>query len=135
MDYLQALTSGHNGCLAVIHATRPSDAVRRLETMALYAGLNLPSWAIRQQILSGLNLIVHQDQLVDGTRKITYITELERLDEGQVVVRDLFDFQVDRIDESGKVNGRFRALGNKPRFMNLFRTRGVEIDEGVFSED
>jgi pilus assembly protein CpaF len=133
MDYLQALTSGHKGCLAVIHASNPPDAIRRLETMALYAGLNLPSWAIRQQIASGVDFIVQQEQLVDGSRKITVVSEVEGLEEDQVVLRDVFRFEIEQTDTKGTISGEFKALGT-PGSIDRFAKRGVTIDEAIFSD-
>jgi pilus assembly protein CpaF len=131
MDYLQALNSGHQGCLAVIHASRPSDAIHRLETMALYAGLNIPSWGIRRQISSGLNLIVQQDQLSDGTRKITYITEVGMMQGNAIALHDIFRYKVDGVEDDGTVKGEFVVL-SRPSFLPLFRKRGVSINEDMF---
>ncbi|MEW5982607.1 MAG: CpaF family protein [Acidobacteriota bacterium] len=132
MDYLQAQTSGHRGCLAVIHASSPKDAVMRLETMALYAGLNLPAWAIRQQIASGLQLIVQHEQLNDGRRVVTHLTEVVGAGESGIELRDIFGFDVDGVADSREVKGRFVAKG-LPGFFPLFRQRGVPIDERVFA--
>jgi pilus assembly protein CpaF len=134
MDYLQALTSGHTGCLAVIHASNPSDAIRRLETMALYAGLNLPSWAIRQQIASGLDFIVQHEQLVDGSRKVTVVSEVEGLEGDEIVLRDLFRFEIEETDGEKRITGKFRALAT-PSAIDRFARRGVVIDEAVFNEE
>ncbi len=133
MDYLQALTSGHTGCLAVIHASNPSDAITRLETMALYAGLDLPSWAIRQQIASGLDFIVQQEQLVDGSRKVTHVTEVEGLEGNQVVLRDIFRYEIERTGGNQETAGKFVALG-APTSIDRFLKRGVPVDEAIFEE-
>lgn len=132
MDYLQAQTSGHRGCLAVIHAATPRDALARLETMALYAGLNLPAWAIREQIASGLDLIVQHEQFPDGTRKLTHITEVAGFREGEIELRDVFAFEVDEATENGEVRGRFAVKGT-PGFLPEFRKRGVTLDEAIFT--
>ena len=134
MDYLQALNSGHRGCLAVIHASRPSDAIARLETMASYAGLNIPIWGIRRQISSGLNLIVQQEQFVDGSRRITYITEVQAFKDNKMHLSDIFRFEVEDVDENGKVHGSFKGYG-KPKFFSLFKKKGIEIDENIFVPD
>jgi len=133
MDYIQALNSGHKGCLAVIHTPTPQDAITRLETMALYVGLNLPPWAIRKQLASGLDLVVQQDQLMDGTRKITYITEVGKLKGEEIDLKDLFRYEIEGIDKDSKVKGRFLALG-PPSFFSLFKKRGVELEESLFKE-
>ncbi|MDD4294226.1 MAG: CpaF family protein [Candidatus Omnitrophica bacterium] len=134
MDYLQALNSGHGGCLSVIHASSPYDALTRLETMALYAGLYMPVWAVRKQIASGLNIIVQHDQLIDGTRKITHITEVKGVENEEIILNELFTYELDKVDENGKVQGSFKAV-NKPSFMNLFKRRGVKLDESIFTPD
>ena len=133
MDYLQALNSGHRGCLAVIHASTTFDALTRLETTALYAGLNMPVWAIRKQITSGVDLIVQHDQLTDGSRKITYMTEVETMHDQEIILRDIFRYDIDKVDEEGKVVGAFRAK-NIPTFFPLFKKKGVELSEEIFKE-
>ncbi|MDP2923036.1 MAG: CpaF family protein [Candidatus Omnitrophota bacterium] len=134
MDYLQALNSGHRGCLAVIHASSPFDALTRLETTALYAGLYMPVWAIRKQIASGVDLIIQHDQLTDGSRKITYMTEvLDRLEGEEIILKDIFRYEIDKVDEEGRVQGAFRAK-NIPIFFPLFKKKGVELSEDIFKE-
>lgn len=133
MDYLQALNSGHRGCLAVIHASTPFDALTRLETTALYAGLNMPVWAIRKQIASGVDLIVQHDQLTDGSRKITYMTEVETLQDQEVIFKDIFRYEIEKVDEEGKVVGEFKAK-DIPTFFPLFKKKGVELSEEIFKE-
>ncbi|UCG35029.1 MAG: CpaF family protein [Candidatus Omnitrophota bacterium] len=134
MDYLQALNSGHRGCLAVIHASRPSDAMGRLETMSLYAGLNIPVWGIRRQISSGLNLIVQHDQLIDGSRKINYISEVGELSDNAIVLRDVFRYEAEEVTEEGKLKGKFKCLG-KPDFFTIFKKKGISINENIFKPD
>ncbi len=133
MDYLQALNSGHRGSLAVIHASDPVDALTRLETLALYAGLNLPVWAVRRQVSQGLDLIIQQEQLQDGSRKITYITEVGGLEKDQVSLRDIFTYEVEELTEDFKVKGSFKAK-NKPSFFHIFKKKGIDIDESIFGE-
>ncbi|MDD3296908.1 MAG: CpaF family protein [Candidatus Omnitrophica bacterium] len=134
MDYLQALNSGHRGSLAVIHASNPSDTLTRLETTALYASLNLPTWAIREQIASGLDLIVQHEQLIDGTRKITYVTEVEALKDNQIILKDIFRYKIEEVTEDFVVKGKFKALA-KPSFYPLFGRKGVKIKESIFKQD
>ncbi|UCC95560.1 MAG: CpaF family protein [Candidatus Omnitrophota bacterium] len=133
MDYLQALNSGHRGCLAVIHASSPSDALTRLETTALYAGLNIPVWALRKQIASGVDLIVQHEQLTDGSRKITYMTEVERLEGEEIVLKDIFRYDIERVDSDGKVRGTFKAK-NVPTFFPIFRKKGIDLKEDIFKD-
>lgn len=134
MDYLQALNSGHGGSLAVIHASSPADTLTRLETMALYAGLNLPTWAIRQQISSGLNLIIQHEQLTDGSRKITHLTEVGNVKDNEIILQDIFRYDIEEVSEDGKVKGSFRAIA-KPSFFPIFKKKGVRIDESIFTKD
>ncbi len=134
MDYIQALNSGHRGCLAVLHASTPEDSIMRLETMALYAGLNLPSWAIRKQIASGLNLVVQHEQLLDGSRKITYITEVVGIDENNnVILKDLFRYNIEGRKDDGKIKGKFVALG-LPSFYGMLKKKGFDLKEDIFKE-
>ena len=134
LDYLQAQTSGHRGCLAVIHASSPRDALARLETLALYAGVNLPVWAIRQQIASGLQLIVQHEQLGDGRRVISHITEVTGVTRDDVQTRDVFRFEVDETLPDQGVRGHF-AAGSAPSFLPLFRQRGVALDDRMFTQN
>ncbi len=134
MDYLQALNSGHKGSLAVIHASNPQDTLTRLETSALYASLNLPTWAIREQIAYGLDLIVQHEQLIDGSRKITYLTEVQNLKDNQVILQDIFRYYIEGVNEDLIVQGKFKACG-KPSFMHLFKKKGIKIDEKIFNPD
>lgn len=134
MDYLQALNSGHRGSLAVIHASNPSDTITRLETTALYASLNLPSWAIREQIASGIDLIVQHEQLIDGSRKITHLTEVEGLVKSQVILRDIFRYVIEEVTDDFVVKGKFRAYG-EPKFLHLFDKEGVKINKKIFTPD
>ena len=133
MDYLQALNSGHRGSLAVLHASTPTDAITRLETMALYAGLNLPTWAIRKQISLGLDLIVQHEQLGDGTRKLTYITEVGEVGDNEIMLHDIFRFEIDDVEEN-KVKGRFQAL-ERPSFYPVFKKKGIKLREDIFKEE
>jgi pilus assembly protein CpaF len=133
LDYLQALNSGHRGSLAVIHASTPTDAVGRLEIMALYAGINLPAWAIRGQISSGLDLIVQHLQQSDGSRKITYITEVGKIKENQIELRDIFRYEIEEVSADSGVKGRFKAK-NTPDFMPIFKKKGVALNQSIFKD-
>lgn len=134
MDYIQALNSGHRGCLAVIHASNPTNAVTRLGTMALYAGLNLPSSAIYDQISTGIDIIVQQEQLADGTRKISHITEVGKIREDKTIeLNDIFRYEIESMDEDFKVHGKFKALA-VPRCFPIFKKKGINISENIFKE-
>jgi pilus assembly protein CpaF len=128
MDFLQAINSGHDGTLAVLHASTPADVVGRLETMAMYAGLNLPSSEIRRQIASGLNLIIQHEQLADGSRKITCITEVSGIKDGNIVLNDIFRFEITDHMETGEVIGEFKLV-NQPANIARFKKRGIQLDK------
>ena len=129
LDYLQAINSGHDGTLAVLHASTPADVVGRLETMSMYAGLELPSSEIRRQIASGLNLIIQHEQLADGARKITYLTELGGIKEdGEIILNDLFRYEITGRADSGEVTGEFKLV-NRPVNIDRFKKRGVRLGE------
>lgn len=133
LDYLQALNSGHKGSLAIIHASTPADAINRLETMVLYSGINLPDWAINTQISSGLDLIVQLDQLSDGSRKATHITEVGKVKDNKVELRDIFRYEVEEDSTGSRVKGAFKAK-NVPEFLPLLGRKGIKIDESFFKE-
>lgn len=133
MEFLQALTSGHRGCSAVLHASSPADSIHRLETLALYAGLQLPVRTIREQIVSGLDVIIQHEQQSDGTRKITHVTEVAGMDEGEVQLRDLFRYTLLSTGPQGEVNGEFRAVAPVAD-PGYFEARGVELPAAWFEE-
>ena len=136
LDYLQALNSGHRGSLAVIHASSAYDAVGRLEVLALYAGLNLPAWAIRKQIASGLELVVQQEQMPDGSRKIVEISEIRDIEDNlNLDIRSLFRFQIEGYTSEGKIEGRFVATGEVPHFYKKLIQQGISLSERIFQEE
>jgi len=133
LDMLQAMNTGHDGSLSTVHANSPRDAVSRLETMVLMAGMELPSRAIREQITSALDLIVQITRMRDGSRRITHITEVHGM-EGQVVtLQDLFLFDYDAgLDSDGHFLGEQRPTGIRPRFTERLDQLGIAIDTSVF---
>ncbi|MBC7287199.1 MAG: CpaF family protein [Armatimonadetes bacterium] len=132
LDMLQAMNTGHDGSMSTLHSNSPRDTLSRLETMVLMAGTDLPSRAIREQIASALHLIVHQSRLRDGSRKITHITEVQRMEGEQIVLQDLFVFDQRGVDRNGKVVGEHVATGCTPLFMDLFEAEGVELPPDIF---
>jgi len=134
VDMLQAISSGHEGCLAVLHASSPLDAISRLEMMSLSRGLMLPLWAIHKQIAAAIDLIVQHDQLTDGTRKITRITECTGVENDRVVLRDLFGYRRLRADESGHEIGEWVSSGGEPRFLKKLEKMGFTIPPEVYAE-
>jgi pilus assembly protein CpaF len=121
LDMLQAMNTGHEGSLTTTHANSPEEAARRLETLALMAGLDVPPKAIREQIANSVHVIVQQARLSDGSRKVTAITEIVGLDpNGEVDMRDIFRFARTGTGPKGEVVGEFRATGYLPSFLNDF---------------
>jgi pilus assembly protein CpaF len=135
LDMLQAMNTGHDGSLTTVHANSPRDVVSRLETMVLMSGLELPSRAIREQIASAIDIVVHESRLSDGARKVVCISEVVGLEGQQIVMQDLFEFQQTGIDEHGKVTGRFKPTGAMPTFYEHLKSRGLTIDPAVFDPD
>ena len=107
LDMLQAMNTGHDGSLTTGHANSPRDMLSRLETMVLMAGMDLPVRAIREQIASAIDLIIHQSRLRDGSRRITHITEVQNMEGDVIVLQDLFNFIQTGVDDDGRVIGEF----------------------------
>jgi pilus assembly protein CpaF len=132
LDMLQAMNTGHDGSLTTIHANSPRDAVARLETMALMSNLNLPEKALRQQIASAIALIIQISRLSDGTRRITYVTEITGMTGDVVAMQDIFIFEKLGIDVNGRVFGRFRATGVSPKFAERLKKAGIVLPPNIF---
>lgn len=131
LDMLQAMNTGHDGSLTTAHSNSPRDTLARLETMVLMAGMDLPVRAIREQISSAVNLIVHQDRLRDGTRKVTSVTEVQGMEGDVIVLSEIFTFEQTGI-EAGNVIGRLRPTGIRPRFMTLLESSGIHLPPNIF---
>ncbi len=133
LDMLQAMNTGHDGSLSTGHANSPRDMISRLETMCLMAGVDLPSRAIREQISSALDLIVQISRLKDGSRKIVNVTEVQGMEGDAVVLQDVFVFeQTGYVD--GKVQGRLRPTGIRPKFSEKFEAAGIKLPQNVFGD-
>jgi len=131
-DMLNAMNTGHEGSLSTVHANSPRDALSRVENMVLMANLDLPDRAIREQMSSALDLIVHIQRFTDGVRRVTYITECTGM-EGQIVtLQDLFRFQQTSVDTDGKIQGIMAPTGIRPSFTERFDAEGVTLPEGIF---
>ena len=131
LDMLQAMNTGHDGSLTTLHSNSPRDTMRRLETMVLMAGMDLPLRAIREQIASAANLVVHQERMKDGTRKITHITEVVGMEGDVITLQDLFVFEQTGYDD-GRVVGRLRPTGIRPSFMELFELANIHLPAQMF---
>ncbi|MGD8458227.1 MAG: CpaF family protein [Anaerolineales bacterium] len=132
LDMLQAMNTGHDGSLTTLHANSPRDAIARLETMVLMSGVDLPVRSIREQIASAIDVIVQQSRLVDGSRKVTHITEVAGLEGETVVMTDIFEFAQTTIDPSGSVIGELRPTGIRPLFMSRLERSGFRLSAQVF---
>ena len=132
LDMLQAMNTGHDGSLTTVHANSPRDVISRLETMVLMSGMELPSKAIRDQIASAVDIIIHEARLSDGSRKVMAISEVTGMEGSQIVMQDLFVFEQTGIDERGRILGRFKPTGLMPSFYDQLSARGVNLDPRMF---
>jgi len=136
MDMLQAMNTGHDGSMTTLHANSPRDAISRIETMAMMAGLDLPMMAIRQQIASAMDVVIQISRLSDGTRKLTHISEITGMEGPVVTMQDLFVFKRQGFDENRKVKGSFSSTGVQPKFSEKLFAAGIELPPDTFlSED
>jgi pilus assembly protein CpaF len=132
LDMLQAMNTGHDGSMSTGHANSPRDMLARLETMVLFAGVDLPLRAVREQIASSVDLIVHQERLKDGTRKITNITEVQGMEGELITLQDIFVFEQSGVHD-GRIQGRLRATGIRPKFTEKFEIMGVRMPSVFYS--
>ena len=132
LDMLQAMNTGHDGSLTTLHCNSPRDAIGRLEVMVGMANANIGVRAIRQQIASAIDLFVHVARMTDGTRKLSYITECVGMEGEQVTTQDIFLFEKTGVAEKGRVTGRFRPTGVRPKFYERLRVAGMTIPQEVF---
>jgi pilus assembly protein CpaF len=133
LDMLQAMNTGHDGSISTVHANSPRDAISRLETLVLMAGMDLPLRAIREQVCSAINLIVQISRLRDGTRRITHITEVQGMEGEVVTLQDAFVFDYSAgVDVNGRFLGRPVPTGVRPRFVDRFVELGIPISPAVF---
>jgi pilus assembly protein CpaF len=132
LDMLQAMNTGHDGSLTTVHANSPRDALSRVETMVLMAGMDLPVRAIREQVSSALDAIVHLERLEDGSRRVTSISEVQRMESEVVTMQELFKFHVDEVTQDGMIVGSLRTTGLRPTFMSKFEKRGIPLPLSLF---
>ena len=131
LDMLQAMNTGHEGSITTLHANSPRDALARMETMVLMAGMDLPHRAIREQISSAIDVIVQQERMRDGTRKIVSINEVQGMEGEVITMSTLFEFEKIGI-ENGKVVGRFKPTGLRPKFMEKIEAAGIRLPPNIF---
>jgi len=135
VDMLQAMNTGHDGSLTTLHANSPRDALSRLETMISMAGLNLPERGMRQQIASAINVVVQLARLPDGTRKVVTLSEIVGMEGDIITMQDIFVFERQGVDQHGRVLGRFRATGLRPRFAERMKAYGIELPAALFADE
>ena len=132
LDMLQAMNTGHDGSITTVHSNSARDALHRLDTMVAMANLNIPERAIRQQIASAINLIIQISRMSDGTRKVTGVTEISGMEGDTITMQDIFLFERTGVREDGKVCGRFRATGIRPKCSDRLATSGVRLPADMF---
>jgi pilus assembly protein CpaF len=134
LDMLQAMNTGHDGSISTVHANAPRDVLSRLETMALMAGMDITIRALREQVASALDLIVHVARLQDGSRRVTHVTEVVGMEGEAITMQDLFVFKtVGGMDERGRVLGHLSATGLRPVFVDRLAERNVRLDQSIFT--
>jgi pilus assembly protein CpaF len=132
LDMLQAMNTGHDGSLTTVHANSPRDAIARLETLVLMAGFDLPLRVVRAQIASAVNLLVQQERLRDGTRKITRVTEMQGIEGENVVLQDIFIYQAVAVSETDRVEGTLKPTGIRPSFSPRLEQAGFKLTGDMF---
>jgi pilus assembly protein CpaF len=134
LDMLQAMNTGHDGSLSTVHANTPRDALSRIETMVLMAGYDLPIRAIRQQVAAALDLVVHLERQEDGGRRVTAITEVQRMESDVITLQDIFEYKIKEITSERVVVGNLMPTGLRPTFLSKFEKRGVSLPTGLFMD-
>ncbi len=133
LDMLQAMNTGHEGSLTTIHANTPRDALARLETMVLMAGMDLPVRAIREQVASAVHMICQIARFSDGSRKISKITEVTSMEGDRITLQDIFEYVQTGVDDNGRVVGTLKPTGSVPTFIEDIAIRGIEFDRSIFN--
>src|SRR5687767_8640839 len=134
LDMLQAMNTGHDGSLTTLHANTPRDALARLETMIMMSGFEMPIRAMRQQISSAVDLIIQASRLQGGPRRVTYITEVVGMEQDTVVMQDIYRYNQQGIDETGRARGHFEATGVRPTCMAKLESAGVRLPASAFKQ-
>jgi len=130
---LQAMNTGHSGSLTTVHANNPRECIGRLETLVMMAGMGLPLKAIRETVASAVNLIIQQSRLTDGSRKVTYISEVIGMQGETVTIQDIFIYKQEGLDKNRKIIGRFVPTGFIPKFVEEMEAKGMKISRGLFA--
>ncbi len=135
LDMLSAMSTGHDGSMTTVHSNNPKEAIGRLETLCMMAGMDLPARAIREQIVGAVNLIVQIQRLSDGTRKVVSISEVQGLQGDVVTQQEVFRYVEKGFDKNRKIIGQFQATGLIPKFIEKFEKRGLIIPKSLFSNE
>jgi len=131
LDMLQAMNTGHDGSMTTAHSNSPRDTLSRIETMTMMAGMDLPVRAIREQVSSAIDLVVHQERMRDGSRKVVNITEVSGMEGDVITMTDVFLFEQSGY-EDGKVIGRLRPTGLRPKFIDKIEASGIHLPASIF---
>lgn len=134
IDMLQAMNTGHEGSMTTVHSNNTRDSLRRIETMVSMAGLNFPVEAIRHQMSSALDLVIHLDRLTGGVRRLMSIAELTTMEGDTMLLQDIFKFKQTGIDEDGRAEGRFEVCGVRPQLLSRIEAEGIELDKRMFQQ-
>jgi Flp pilus assembly CpaF family ATPase len=133
IDMLQAMNTGHDGSLTTIHANTPRDAISRMETLVMFAGLDLPSRAIREQIASAIHIIVQTSRLSDGSRKVVAVSEVTGMEANTITLQDIFVYRQTGVDAKKRVVGSFVSTGFVPKFVPRLEALGISLPQGLFA--
>jgi pilus assembly protein CpaF len=134
LDMLQAMNTGHDGSMTTTHANSGRDAFSRLETMVMMASQHIPDTVIRQMLASAINIVIHTARLIDGSRKVISISEVLGVEDEQVEMQDVFEFERTGVNPRGRVTGRFRATGVRPVSMDRLKAYGIHLSQSIFQE-
>jgi pilus assembly protein CpaF len=132
LDMLQAMNTGHDGSLTTVHANTPRDAIARIETMVAMSNMHLPDRAVRQQIASAIQVVVQQTRMSDGSRKVTSIAEITGMEGDVITMQEIYCFEKVGVTQDGKVIGRFRATGVRPKCCERLKASGIHLSPDMF---
>jgi pilus assembly protein CpaF len=131
LDMLQAMNTGHDGSMTTVHSNGPRDAMRRIEVMALMAGMELPLKAVREQVASSIEMIIHLERMKDGSRKVVQVTEVQGLEGDTLVLQDIFIYSHTGLQD-GRIIGALKPTGLRPKLTTKLRAYGIELPESIY---
>ncbi|MBL4888801.1 MAG: Flp pilus assembly complex ATPase component TadA, partial [Candidatus Lindowbacteria bacterium] len=127
-----AMNTGHDGSMSTVHSNSPMDCMGRIETLVMMAGFDLPITAIRKQMAGALDLVIQQSRLMDGSRKVTYITEVQGMEGDSILMQDIFIFEQEGMGSDGKLKGTLKPTGLIPQFFDRFKSNGIDVPMSLF---